>query len=433
MTARIADADAELSVLGSIIVRNTALDDVTDILEPEHFANPIHAEVFTAMRRLSRRQVAIDPVTLSAELDAMERLEQVGKPFLYRLGDGFTRSTNIAHYAKLVKEKALLRNVIAAAERVIVSAQANDATGADVLEQAEQAMFALGSTAVKSDWISGLELATELHPVLERLQAGGAVTGLETGFYELDQMTRGFQRSDLVLVGARPSQGKTAFGIAVALKAARTVPVAVFSLEMSREGIGLRGVIYEADVNGWRLLSGRASEMELRRVGEGLAALGERNIHLDESPVLTPMQVRSKLRRLTARVGQVGLVVIDYLQLMAPMPEDKRENKTNQVAGISRAMKILAREFGAPFLVLSQLHRVPDNRRPTMADLRDSGALEQDADVVLMLHRPEVYDPKPENAGLAELIIAKQRQGPTGLIELTWRGEPMRFENRARA
>lgn len=430
----ILDEAAETAVLGAIVARNEAYDEIGDVLEPEHFGRVHHRQIFTAMRALHQRGSVIDYITLQAELERMGVLEEAGRVYVSRLGDGVPRSTNVTHYAGIVRDKATLRRLRDTARKVIADAEGAEMSGAALLEQVEQDVYELGARTLQSSWITNAELARRTMPNLERIFAEKrTVTGIPSGFVDLDAMTRGFQPADLVLVGARPSQGKTAFGMQVAYHAAQTVNVAFFSVEMSAEAIGLRQVIQASNVDGRRLLTGYLNELEQRRVGEGLAAMSERHIRWDDAPYLSPLHVRSKLRRFKAQFGAIGMVVIDYLQLMAPLPDDKRETKTNQVAGVSRMLKLLAREFNIPFIVLSQLHRVPENRRPTMADLRDSGALEQDADVVLLLHRPEVYDATPENAGLAEVIIGKQRQGPTGLVELTWRGEPMRFENRSRS
>ena len=427
-------AEAERAVLGAILVRNAAMDEIADVVTVEHFGLEAHAAVFGAMAKLHARGAAIDFVTLRGQLHADGALDVAMETLVSTLADALPTSRHVEHYARIVVDKALLRKLRVAARLLLAAAESPDAQGTAVLEQAEQAVYNLGAAAVKTDWLSSSDLAGELRPIIQRLTEDRTpVTGLSTGFRILDRMTRGLQRGDLVLLGARPSMGKTAFGTQVALHAAQSVPVAFFSVEMSREGIGLRQVIALAQVNGFEMLSGRLPDLEMRRIGDGLARLEELNIWLDESPFLSPLHVRSKLRRLKARVGSIGLVVIDYVQLMEPLPEHKRENKTNRVAGISRALKILAKEFGAPFLVLSQLNRDPDGRRPTMEDLRDSGALEQDADVVILLHRPEYYNQTPDNQGLAEVILAKQRQGPTGVIEMTWRAEPMRFENRGMA
>jgi replicative DNA helicase len=217
------------------------------------------------------------------------------------------------------------------------------------------------------------------------------------------------------------------------MHAARTQPVAFFSVEMARQPVGLRSVIAAAQVDGFRFLSGFLGELEMMRVGDGLSQLASASIYFDESPMLSPIHVRSKLRRLVAKTGPPALVVIDYLQLMAALPDDRRENKTNQVAGISRALKLLAREFGVPFLVLAQLNRAVErstDKRPTLSDLRDSGAVEQDADVVLLLYRPEMYErDKPELQGVAEVIVGKQRNGPTGTVSLAFHKSQMRFES----
>lgn len=432
MSAPIRDEAAEFAVLGAILVRNAVLDEIGDALEPEHFDLEQHRHIFRAMLALYHAGIAIDYITLRAELARTNHLDEATAFYVNTVGDRMPSSANAEHYAAIVRDKAISRRLRDQARVTIANAESGDTTGAALLEQTEAAVYGLGASVVKSEWISSPDHVRELRPMLSKIfEEGRAVTGVPTGFAELDFLTRGFQRADLILLGARPSQGKTAFGIQVAHHAASFVNVAFFSLEMSREGIGLRRVIQLADINGYRMLGGHSNELEQRRIGEAFLAMDGLGMWLDESPYINPLHLRSRLRRIKSQVGHIGLVVIDYLQLMAALPEDAHQNKTNQVAGISRMLKLLAREFGVPFLVLSQLHRVPENRRPTMADLRDSGALEQDADVVLLLHRPEVYEQTPENAGLAEVIIGKQRNGPTGIVDLTWRGESMRFENRS--
>jgi len=438
VTAALYDEAAEVALLGAVVVRNAALDDVIEIVGQEDFGRQHHGYVFRAMLNLHAKSQPIDPITLSAQLATDGALESVGKPFVYSLGSGVPTSVNAGSYANVVRDKSLLRKLRETARQTLAEAEATDAVGLDVLQDAEQALYRLSQSAIKGDWVSGSELSAELFPVLESLEQNqGAVTGLATGFEDLDFMTRGFQAGDLILVGARPSMGKTAFGLQVAMKAAQSVPVAFLSVEMARQPLALRGVISSSQVDGFKLLSGhRLSDVEHRRVSEALVGLGDSTLYIDESPFLNPLHARSKLRRLASRVGRLGLVVIDYLQLMAPLPEHKAENKTNQVAGISRALKILAREFSTPFLVLAQLNRGLErssDKRPSMSDLRDSGALEQDADVVLLLHRPEVYnDTDPSLKGLAEVIVGKQRNGPTGTVRLTWRAPQMRFDNYAR-
>jgi replicative DNA helicase len=437
-TAILHDESAERALLGAVIVRNGAMDDLADLLEPAHFGREHHRLTFAAMRDLHVAGTAIDPITLAAELERAGDLDTVGRPFLHQLGEGVARSANVAAYAKVVRDCALRRDLAAAARRMLADAGGTEISAAQLLEDAEQAIYRLSATAVKTDWVSGADLSQELFPVIETLtNERKALTGVATGFRDLDWMTRGLQAGDLVLLGARPSSGKTALALQLAMTAAKTVPVAFFSVEMSRAPLGLRIVSAAAQVDCWRLLSGGLNEFDLLRVGEGLAQLGEAAIYIDESPTLSPIQARSKLRRLKAKAGTIGLVVIDYLQLMAALPEHRTENRTTQVAGISRALKILAREFGVPFLVLSQLSRGLErstDKRPQLSDLRESGALEQDADVVLLLHRPEMYDKDNDSLkGKAELIVAKQRNGPIGHLELFWSGPQMRFETERRA
>ncbi len=423
---RLKDEQAERAVLDAIVVRNGALDEIEDMLEPADFGHVANGHLFAAMRHLHATGQPIDPVTLKARLAQVGMLDEVGLPAIYALGNDGLRSTNVLAYAGIVRDKSVLRRLRHEAARLVAEADAGEVGGAELLERAEQAVFALSHTTARTDWISGAALAAELYPVIEQLTVKQEpLTGVASGFLGLDRFTRGWQPGDLILLGARPSQGKTAFALQAALHAARRAPVAFFSIEMSRQPIGLRAVIAEARVDGWRLMSGFLSEVQQRQVGDGLANLQSSKLWVDESPYLSPIQVRSKLRRLISTAGPLALAVVDYVQLMTALPEHRKENKTQQVAGISRALKLMAREFGTPFLVLSQLHRVPEDRPPHMGDLRDSGALEQDGDVVLLLHR----DPKKD--GVANVIVGKQRNGPTGTVELVWRPESMRFDNLA--
>ncbi len=431
------DDAAERAVLGAILVRNDALDDVAEVLDPDHFRRSAHSGLYRAMRELHGKGQPIDPVTVAAMLPGLG-ITDVSPAFVVGLADGTPRSTNALAYAATVREKWLKRRLMAEAQQLVADAQADIASGEALLEQAEAAIYRLGATAVKSDWVTAAELAGELLTAVETLaKRSGTVTGLRTGFRDLDDMTGGFQRGDLILVGARPSMGKTAFALQVALDAAEHVPVAFVSVEMSRGPLGLRAAANRSQVDGWRMRQGFMSDIESRRVGEAIAAIGNLSLYIDESPMVNPLQVRSKLRRLKARTGALGLVVIDYLQLMAPLPEHRKENKTNQVAGISRALKLMAREFNAPFLVLAQLNRGLEraaDKTPTMSDLRDSGALEQDADLVLLLHRPEVYDKgQADLSGQAQLILGKHRNGPTGIVDLVWRKDVTRFEDARRS
>lgn len=429
------DESAELAVLGACIVRNEALDELADVLEPTHFRRGHHAVTYAAMRRLHQAGQPVDLVTLRTALCAA--YPDITPAWIASLTDGMPRSANVAHYARIVREQALRRELTAIARRLLADTESLEKASADLLEETEQAIYALTTRSMRAEWVSGAELAAEIYPVLESLHdPANRPRGIATGLRDLDRLTRGLQAGDLVLLGARPSVGKSSLAMQIAMRAAEAVPTAFFSLEMSRQQLGLRTVAAEGHVDNWRMLSGYLSEVELQRAGQGLTALANARVHILDAPNLSPVQARSKLRTLASRVGPIGLVVIDYLQLMAPLPEHRREPRHVQVAGISRALKILARELAAPFLVLSQLNRraeMAQDKRPSMADLRESGALEQDADLVLLLHRPELTEPdKPELKGKAELILAKQRSGPVGLVDLHWRGPEMTFHDTER-
>lgn len=425
------DDSAERAVLGAVLVRNDALDEVLETLSAAHFRRQHHADLYRAMCEVHGRREPIDLVTLRPAL-ARAGVTDVPPAYISGLLEGVPRSTNIAAYAGVVRESWLRRELLAVARRLQASAESDGETAAAILEETEQAVYRLGQTTVRSDWMSMAELVPKLTATLEDLaQHKGNVTGLATGLSQLDEMTHGLQPGDLVLLGARPSLGKTALASQIALHAARHVPVAFFSLEMSSVPLGLRALAGEARVNSWRLKSGYLSDVEYQRIGASMDGLAECALFIDETPKVNPVHVRSKLRRLQARVGRLGLVVIDYLQLLEPLSEHRKENKTNQVAGVSRALKILAREFDVPFLVLAQLNRGLEGRAdktPSLADLRDSGALEQDADVVLLLHRPGAFEPnRSDLRDVAQLIVGKHRNGPTGVIDLVWRPEFTRF------
>lgn len=431
------DEAAEVAVLGAVLVRGEAMDDLVD-LEPEHFRRTHHTQIFRAMRVLHAGAKPIDPITLRDALAKMGVLEDVGgASVLLALADGVPRSTNVAHYAAIVKDKAILRSLCHLGRRLVEEAEDMGLSGTDLLEFAEQEIFKLGQKATATEWASAPELAAEVFQMVESLNGDESrCQGWKTTFHDLDRATRGLQNGDLVLLGARPSMGKTALMMACATNPENPpAPAAVFSAEMAKGALSLRSVVSIARVDSFRLMSGFASEMDLKRIGDAVSAFGEKKLFIDDATGLSPTVMRSKLRRLQARVGKLGLVAVDYLQLMAPNPEDRRENRNNQLAGISRSLKLMAREFNVPFLVLSQLSRGFErtaDSRPQMSDLRDSGALEQDADVVLLLHRPEYYDKDDASLeGLAEVIIAKQRNGPTGTVKLAWQKHYTRFDNMA--
>ncbi|HAM23211.1 MAG TPA: replicative DNA helicase [Actinobacteria bacterium] len=430
MADQLFDEYTEAALLGCLMTFNRALDEVTEILEPRHFGKLHHGAMYAGMLALHRKNSPIDPLILSAEIDAQGNGHIASKAQIFGL-DGQVRLANIRAHADRIRDFSILRDLRQMARQLIADVEQEGASGVEMLETVESQLFAMRETATRTDWQSGQEVATRIGPIIEALQESGeAVIGLTSGFDALDKMTRGLHPGDVSLVGARPSMGKTAFGLQIAMHASKRAPVAFFSVEMATDSIGMRAVISEADVNGFRLMSGsQMSEAEVYRVNEGVTSLANSAIYFDDSPRLSPVHVRSKLRRLQAKVGKLGLVVIDYMGLMQSLPEHQRENQTNKIAGISRALKIIAREMAVPFLILSQLNRGPEHqkdKRPAMSDLRDSGALEQDADVVMLLHRDHYYNQEAP-ADEAEIIVAKQRNGPTGVIRVTWHAPQMKF------
>lgn len=425
--------EAERAILGSALVNPGALHDVIDAIEAKDFYRDAHRRIYLAMLDVTERGGAVDFITVRDRLGARGDLEDIGGPaYLASLTDGMPRSANVAHYAGIVRHDAVLRGVIQAANLMLQEAKEADAEAEAVLDQAERAIFEIAQRTVRGDFIDAGQLVQEGIPAVQVLiETKKGVTGIPSGFVDFDDMTRGFQPGSLALLAARPSMGKTAWALNVAYHvAAAGRVVGFFSIEMSRQELFMRLLASVARVDGHRLQSGYMNQSDYDRISHGFAQIAETKLCVDDSPNLSVLDVRGKARRLKARKG-LDLVIVDYLQLMQ-LP--KSENRNLAVADVSRALKLLARELEIPVLALSQLSRGVETRgdkRPMMSDLRDSGALEQDADLIVFLHRPEVYEPHRDDlAGLAEAIIAKQRNGPTGTVKLQWVKETTRFENR---
>lgn len=429
---RLYDDAAEQAVLGAILVDNALLDEISDALTPLHFRRAAHQGVFRAMLELTRRSTPIDPITLRDILPTLGVVDvTLGDIAAYV--DGMPHGANVQAYAAQIRTQHTLRALERLGHAVSRAAEGGTVAPDAIIEDAEAELLVLGSPSLRGTWASSEDIVTALVATLEAIATTrGVMNGVLTGLRDLDDMTGGLHKGDLILLGARPSMGKTALALQMALHAARSCPVAFFSVEMGLVSLALRALAGEAQVDSWRLKQGKQSPVQEQRVAEALNTMGAMTIWIDESPLVSPGHVRAKLRRLrTLTGGALGLVVIDYLQLMAALPEHRNENKTNQVAGISRALKLMAREFDVPFLVLSQLNRGLERatvKTPSLADLRDSGALEQDADLVLLLHRPEVYDPtNVALEGIAQLLVAKHRNGATGNVDLRWKKEMTRF------
>jgi len=427
------NAEAERTVLGAILVDNQAFNSAAEILGREDFYRDSHRRIFEAMAALAERSQPIDLVTLKEELVRRAALEaRGGAAYLGSLVDGMPRITSVEHWSRLIKEKAVLRNLIHAGNRIVTSAFEAADEAAVLLDQAEKAIFDIAEHRIRAGFVAMGEIVKESFRTIDQLsQSKDVVTGLATGFVDLDEMTSGLQKGDLVIVAARPAMGKTSFCLNVAqhvaMRAGETV--GVFSLEMSKEQLALRLLCADARIDGHRLRTGKLSEKDWARLAKSYTDLSQSKIFIDDSATISPLEMRAKCRRLKAEHG-LALVVVDYLQLVSA--SGRTENRQQELSAISRSMKGLAKELSVPVLALSQLSRAPEartDRRPQLSDLRESGALEQDADVVMFIYREEEYKPTDENRGIAEIIIGKQRNGPTGSRRLAFIKEFTRFEN----
>ena len=428
--------EAERSILGAILIRNDAFNVAAELIDADDFFRDAHRRVFDKMVDLNERGQAIDLVTLRDELSRSGELEPVGGPaYISSLADGVPRSTNVDHYARIVKERATLRNLIAAANRIEAEAYAAREEAAVVLDRAEQEIFSIAEGRIRSGFVPIGELARDSFDTIERLQSvRSAVTGVPTGFVDIDEMTAGLQPADLVIVAARPSMGKTAFALNVGAHVGTTSErtVGVFSLEMSKEQLFLRMLTSAAQIDSHRFRTGLLTESDYGRLSEAITSLSAARVHIDDTPSLGVLEMRAKSRRLKAEHG-LDLLVIDYLQLM--QGRGRFENRNQEIASISRSLKALAKELDVPVVALSQLSRAPESRsdkRPQLSDLRESGALEQDADVVLFIFREDMYEETPENENVAEIIVGKQRNGPTGTVKLAFLKQQTRFESLSR-
>ena len=429
--------EAERSILGAILVHNDAFNLAAQVIDARDFYRDAHRRIFNRMVALNERGQAIDFVTLKEELGRSGELDDVGGPaYVASLADGVPRATNVEYYARIVKEKSTLRNLIFAANKILTTAYEADQDSDLVLDEAESAIFAVADNRLRAGFVPMADLVRESYPKIEQLfEHKRLVTGVASGFVDLDEMTRGFQAGDLIIIAARPSMGKTslALNIAqyVALQPDRTV--GVFSLEMSKESLFLRLLTSEAQIDGHRLMTGAIGQKDYSRISHALETLNAMRLFIDDSAAISVLEMRAKARRLQAEHG-LSLMVVDYIQMMST--RGRFENRTLELGAISRSLKGLAKELNVPVVVLSQLSRAPESRsdhRPQLSDLRESGALEQDADVVILIYREDAYnrDPAHPDAGTAELIVAKQRNGPTGVVRLAFLREQTRFANLA--
>ena len=429
--------EAERSVLGAILVHNDAFNLAAQIVSPADFYRDAHRRIFDKMIALSERRQAIDFVTVKEELARAGEVDEAGGPaYIASLADGVPRATNVEYYARIVKEKATLRNLIYAANKIVANAYEADQDPEVILDEAESAIFAVADDRLKAGFVPMRDLVKDSFPKIEQLfEQKRLITGVASGFVDLDEMTRGFQAGDLVIVAARPSMGKTSLVLNISQYVAtqRDHTVGFFSLEMSKESLFFRLLTSEAQIDGHRLMSGAIGQKDYGRISHALETLSAMKLHIDDTANIGVLEMRAKARRLQAEHG-LSLLVVDYIQLMGS--RGRFENRTLELASISRSLKGLAKELNVPIIVLSQLSRAPESRadhRPQLSDLRESGALEQDADVVALIYRDDVYNRDPNNpdAGTAEVIVAKQRNGPTGIVRLAFLREQTRFVNLA--
>jgi replicative DNA helicase len=432
--------DAEQAVLSAMLMDRDAVDRASEFVDDTMFYREGNRRIYRAMVALATRGDVIDPLTLSEELSGRNELQAAGgKEYISFLVDVVPTAANVEYHAKIVREKALRRRLIEVSTAIVTEAFESSAPAGELLDNAEHKIFEVNQLRGAEGFTRIKELLWPTMENIEKLQRGGeAITGVPSGFKDLDELTAGFQPSDLVIIAARPSMGKTAFVLNIAQNAAldRNIPVAVFSLEMSKESLVQRLLTSEGRVDAQRLRKGKLHDDEFVRLGRAAGILSHAPIWIDDSPGITLLEMRSKARRLKTD-NDVGMIIVDYLQLM--QGPSNQESRQQEISYISRSLKALARELKVPVVALSQLSRAPEqrtgeNKRPQLSDLRESGAIEQDADLVMFIYRQEMYDgpvDKDGNSleGRAEIIVGKQRNGPTGFVNLYFNKTYTRFEN----
>jgi replicative DNA helicase len=427
--------EAESSVLGGILLENDAINVVLELLRPEDFYRESHRKIFRAMIELSDRSEPADVITLSECLKGRSELEAVGgTAYLVSLADFVPTAANIAYYARIVREKAILRSLITCATAIATRGYEEQGNVEEFLDSAEKVIFDISEKKIKASFVSVGEMIKDTLRTVEKLyERKEMITGVSTGYEDLDKITAGLQPADLIIVAGRPGMGKTAFALNVAAHAAfNGTGAAIFSLEMAKEQLVLRMLCSEARVNSSKVRSGYLGERDFPLLAKAAGKLHDAPIYIDDTPAISVLELRAKARRLVRdRSKKIGLVVVDYLQLMRGM--GGASNREQEISEISRSLKALAKELNVPIIALSQLNRKVEDRtgrKPQMSDLRESGAIEQDADVIMFIYREELYDKNNDDLkGKAEVIVEKQRNGPTGIVTLTFLGEFTRFEN----
>ena len=428
------NTDAERSVLGSAMLNRDALFDVIEIVSPDDFYNKANQEIFSAMRDMYNTGKACDIVTVTEELKKRGTLAASGgSAYISALTSEIPSTVNAAEYARIIAEEAALRRLIQASEEIRESCFDQKDTSEDIMDDAEKKIFAIAESGQKRDYTSIKDVMfTDMDIISKRSMESGSLTGVTSGFRDLDNKLGGFQKSDLIIVAARPGMGKTAFALNVALNAAEKggANVLIFSMEMSKEQLGQRLIAMKANVDMEDISKGNVQGDKWREIIVASETIGQCNINIDDTPHPSVYEIRNKCRRMKANQG-LDLIVVDYLGLMI----EKADNVVQEVSQLTRSFKLLAREMDCPVILLSQLSRTPDqrvnNHRPVLSDLRDSGSIEQDADVVLFLYRDDYYNKESEKPGVCEVNIAKHRNGPPGEVDLTWVARYTKFSDRA--
>ena len=426
--------EAEQSVLGAILIENSAINKALEILRPTDFYKESHRKIFSAMIDLSERNEGIDLVTLVEQLKLKDHLEAAGgSAYLTQIANFTPTSANVVYHSKIIHEKALLRDLIFTTHEIEAMCYESSEEVPDLVDLAEKKIFEISQERVRSQFVPIKEILGHSFEVIEKLyQTREGVTGVPSGFKGLDKMTTGFQPSDLIIVAGRPSMGKTALALNIAQTAGiqKKASVAIFSLEMSKEQLVLRMLCSEARVDAHKLRSGFLGKEDWPKLTHAASKLNDARIFIDDTPAMSILEMRAKARRLKQQYG-LQLIVVDYLQLMRG--RGSADNREQEISDISRSLKSLAKEIQVPVIALSQLSRAVEARtdkRPILADLRESGAIEQDADVVLFIYREEVYHPnQEEKRGTAEVIVGKQRNGPIGAVDLVYNSQFTRFDD----
>jgi len=431
--------EAEQSVLGGLLLDSRRWDEVAEAVKAEDFYTPKHRQIFSAISSLREQDEAIDVVTTSEWLDRNGLLNDIGGlNYLGELANNTPATSNIKAYAHIVHERSVLRRLISATNDIAKkSYNPNGADVKEILDFAERLVFEIAQNDQRDHIgfkpIQGL-LAGAINRIEELYESGTGLTGISTGFSDLDGLTSGLQKSDLIVIAGRPSMGKTSLAMNIAESAVLDSkrPTAVFSLEMPGQQLAMRMLSSLGRINSHRVRTGKLSGEDWPRLTSAVGLLNEAPLFIDDTAALSPIELRSRARRLMREENELGFIIVDYLQLM--QSSESSENRAIEVANITRSLKILAKELNVPVIVLSQLNRGLEqrpNKRPVMSDLRESGAIEQDADLILFIYRDEVYNQDSPDKGTAEVIVGKQRNGPTGTVRLTFLGEYTRFENYA--